>query len=272
MREVLAELMRLSEPATTTILLIELLPLNRLLPEDLPEEPLKPNPPSFKVGFEALNIVLGLWIVRRLEAVLRVWRELDLKVLLELIRLGDFAALGFVRGLMDLEGAETLLRTLPTLEARLALGPDELLVTCRDFWLPRLEPALLLRAFFAKRGSANSITAATRVIKAILILFWYLGRSIICLLILQVVSVNSPACWYLPWLRNACRRIPTAPTNNSSCPNSAEATLLEASLPLIKGPNLRPSNTKSALKLLVSCSKEVCFCGKILVRFTERCL
>ena len=191
MREVLAELMRFSEPATTTILLIELLPPNRLLPEDLSEELPKPKFLPFRVGLEVLNVVLGLWIVRRLEAVLRVWRELDLKVVLKFIRLGDFAALDLGRDLMDLEGAETLLRTLPTLEARLALGPDELLVTCRDFWLPRLEPVLLLRAFFAKRGSANSITTATRVIKAILILFWYLGRSIICLLILQVVSVNS---------------------------------------------------------------------------------
>jgi len=213
MREVLSELMRLSEPATTTILLTELLPPNRLLPEDLPKELPKPKLLPFRVGLEALNVVLGLWIVRRLEVVLRVWREPDLKVLLELIRLDDFAAFGFVRGLIDLDGAETLLRTLPTLEARLALDPDELLVTCRDFWLPRLEPALLLRAFFAKRGSANSITAATRVIKAILILFWYLGRSIICLLFLLVISVNSLACWYLPWLRNACRRIPTAPTD-----------------------------------------------------------
>ena len=211
MREVLAELMRLSEPATTTILLIELLPLDRLLPEDLPEDSLKPKllpvaplrrkdlpeelpKPKllpFRVGLEVLNVVLGLWIVRRLEAVLRAGRELDLKVVLELIRLGDFAALGFVRDLIDLDGAETLLRTLLTFEARPALGLAELLVTCRDFWLPRLEPALLLRAFFAKRGSPSSITAATTVIKAILTLFWYFGRSIIWLLFLQVISVNS---------------------------------------------------------------------------------
>lgn len=182
MREVLSGLVRLSEPATTTVLLIELLPLDSLLPEDLPEDPLKPKPPSLKVGFEVLNIVLVLWIVRRLEPVLRLWAELGLKVLAKVLP---------ARGLMDLEEAETLVRTLPTLEARPALDPAELLVTCRDFWLPRLEPALLLRAFFAKRGSPSSITAATTVIKAILTLFWYFGRSIIWLLFLQVVSVNS---------------------------------------------------------------------------------
>ena len=73
MRDVLSGLIRLSEPATTTVLLIELLRLDSLLPEDLPEDLLKLKPPSLKVGFEVLNIVLGLWIVRRLEAVLRVW-------------------------------------------------------------------------------------------------------------------------------------------------------------------------------------------------------
>ncbi|MHC4336784.1 MAG: hypothetical protein ACYSTG_02385 [Planctomycetota bacterium] len=191
MRDVLSELIRLSEPATTTVLLIELLRLDSLLPEDLPEELPKPKLLPFRVGLEVLNVVLGLWIVRRLEALLRVWREPDLKVLLVLIRLGDFAALGFVRDLMDLEAAETFVRLLLTLEARPALDPAELLVTRWVLRLRRLEPALLLRAFFAKRGSPSSITTATTVIKAILTLFWYFGRSIIWLLFLQVISVNS---------------------------------------------------------------------------------
>ena len=191
MREVLAELMRLSEPATTTILLIELLPLNRLLPEDLPEELPKPKLLLFRVGLEVLNVVLGLWIVRRLEAVLRTGREPDLKVVLKVIRLGDFAALGFVRGLMDLEGAETLVRTLLTFEARPALDPAELLVTRWVLRLPPPDLPLWLRPFFPKTGSVNSISKTTKLTKAILMLSRYFGIDIICLLILQVVSVNS---------------------------------------------------------------------------------
>ena len=187
MREVLAELMRLSEPATTTILLIELLLLDRLLPEELPKPKLLP----FRVGLEVLNVVLGLWIVRRLEPVLRAGREPDLKVLLVLIRLGDFAALGFVRGLMDLEGAETLLRPLLTFEARPALDPAELLVTCRVLRLPPPDLPLWLRPFFPKTGSVNSISKTTKLTKAILMLSRYFGIDIICLLILQVISVKS---------------------------------------------------------------------------------
>ena len=122
MREVLPELMRLSKPATSTVLLIELVRLDPLLPEDLRADALKPKLPSPKVGFEVLNIVLDLWIVRRLEPVLRLWPELGLKVLAKVL---------LARGVVDLDEAETLLRTVLTLERRPTLDPAELLETDR---------------------------------------------------------------------------------------------------------------------------------------------
>ena len=87
--------MGLPEPATITSLLIGLLLPDRLLPKELSEDILKPKLPVLCAGVKDPNTVLRLRTVRRPEPVLRVSRGPELKVILESIRLGDFAVLGF---------------------------------------------------------------------------------------------------------------------------------------------------------------------------------
>jgi len=72
MREVFSQLMDPSEPATTTVLLIELVLAGPLRPKELPEELLKPELGRFHVGLEVLKVVLGFCIVSRFKPVLRV--------------------------------------------------------------------------------------------------------------------------------------------------------------------------------------------------------
>ena len=124
-REVLFEL------TAAGLLVPELLPVDILPAEELREGLLTLK--LFWMDLEALKVVFGLWIVRRLRPVPLLWGMLDVTLLLELIWLDGFEVPGLGRGLVDRRLAVTLAEVLPTFEDCRALGAAGAFLTCLLF-------------------------------------------------------------------------------------------------------------------------------------------
>jgi hypothetical protein len=239
MREVLRELMGLSRLLVGCFVMPDILAVESLSPRERREDLLAPKLP-LKVRLEVLSVVLVRWIVGRLGGVLGVWREPDLTVLVEAIRLVGLRVFGFDREVIERGAAGTLGLDLRVV-ARRALGAGELLLACRLFWLVPPDLRLWLRVFFAKTGSMSIIETTSRTAKAVLTLCWCLGVAMVCLLSLRVIQspTNCAGCLSTGAI---------AQTDALSRPAYAEACISKGSFPSIRGANLGSGNENSSPK------------------------
>ena len=178
-REVLLRLMLLRVLVVGGFPTLELGAADFLLPKELPEglRTLEAFPGRETIVRLGVVLVGGLlrvtllgWLTLGLEVILELLLVKGLEVLtLELLLVEGLEALTLE--LLLVEGLELLtlvrgadvVRVVPALEDRGALGAAELFATVRLFWLPPLDLLPLVWAFFAVTGPASNIKAKVTV-------------------------------------------------------------------------------------------------------------